>query len=545
MEAMKLNLTSVVSGRYNKETKIGLFIANFLLMLPYVIKNHTNIGLIISLVILVLLFVILYKSNNNLPGVVYAPLTILADISIYIGLHFDVLKTTFNPKYYQYLYKGLEGTDIVLWLYVVGIALYVVGLLNGKNKNAWLTGVGCIVVLETAIIKLRSNADIKALSFEGYGASLFTWVLILGVVWTVYSQYTALTMPQNKGYYRLVEILLVAALLTLLTAETKYFDGIWSGWASALLELPHSLFAWWKVILATVIMVVGAYIKVDDSGFGFRVDSYALIIGAELVFSIKLMMSNYFPYCWVLLLVLIIGTFKVMINDYSNHKETLHLDAASYIVIQYVVFIVIFFMLKKGLWINLLISILWGMVFYNEFFVKKKSESNKANWYLTMSCIASEVIAWMWQFRFSIETLLMIALIFGGVFITFWIINKKHPASVTAPDSIRWILCIGMILLCLIAMTKYGTKIKFKEKQDSANQTVTVVIDARGKNNEISEAYYYWRDNYGRKTSEEKAVKGEMSDIHIKDEILTVITTDSHGVRTTSYYWYPHWLIEK
>ena len=126
-----MNLTSVVSDRYNKETKIGLFIANFLLMLPYVIKNHTNIGLITSLVILVLLFVILYKSNNNLPGVVYVPLTILADIGIYIGLHFDVLKTTFNPKYYQYLYKGLEGTDIVLWLYVVGIALYVVGLLNG------------------------------------------------------------------------------------------------------------------------------------------------------------------------------------------------------------------------------------------------------------------------------------------------------------------------------------------------------------------------------------------------------------------------------
>lgn len=94
-------------------------------------------------------------------------------------------------------------------------------------------------------------------------------------------------------------------------------------------------------------------------------------------------------------------------------------------------------------------------------------------------------------------------------------------------------------------MTKYGTKIKFKENQDSANQTVTVVLDARGKSNEISEAYYYWRDKYGRKTSKEIDVKGEVSDIHIKDEILTVITTDSHGVRTTSYYWYPHWLIEE
>lgn len=545
MEAMKLNLTTVVSGKYNKETKIGLFIANFLLMLPYVAKNHTNIGLITTLVVLVLLFVILYKSNNDVPGVVYIPLIILADIAIYIGLHFDVLKKTFNPEYYQYLYKGLEGTDIVLWLYAAGITLYVVGLLNGKNKNTWLTSVGCIVILETAIIKLRSNADIKALSFEGYGASLFTWILVLGIVWTVYSQYTALTMPKNRGYYRLAEIILMAVFLTLITAETKYFDGIWSGWASALLELPHTLFAWWKVILVTVVMVIGAYIKVDDSGFGFRVDSYALIIGAELVFSIKLIMCNYFPYCWVLLIALIIGTFKVMINDYSNHKETLHLDAASYVVIQYVVFIAIFFMLKKGLWINLLISIIWGMAFYNELFVKKKSANNHANWYLIIFCIASEVIAWMWQFRFSIETMLMIALIFGGVFITNLIISKKHPASVKAPDSIHWILCIGMIILCLLTMTKYGTKIKFKENQDSANQTVTVVLDARGKNNEISDAYYFWRDKYGRKTSKEIDVIGESSDIHIKDEILTVIITDSHGVRTTSYYWYPHWLIKE
>ena len=540
-----MNLTSVVSGIYNKETKIGLFIANFLLMLPYVIKNHTNIGLITTLVVLVLLFVILYKSNNDVPGVVYIPLVILADIAIYIGLHFDVLKKTFNPKYYQYLYKGLEGTDIVLWLYVAGIALYVMGLLYGKNKNAWLTGAGCIVLLETAVIKLRSNADIKALSFEGYGASLFTWILVLGVVWIVYSQYTALTMPKNKGYYRLTEIIIVAALLTLITAETKYFDGIWSGWASSLLELPHTMFAWWKVILATVVMVIGAYIKVDDSGFGFRVDSYALIIGAELVFSIKLMMCNYFPYCWVLLIALIIGTFKVMINDYSNNKQTLHLDAVSYMVIQYVVFIVIFFMLKKGLWINLIISIIWGMTFYNELFVKKKSANNQANWFLIMLCIATEVIAWIWQFRFSIETMLMIALIFSGVFITLWIISKKHPASVTAPDSIRWILCIGMIILCLLTMTKYGTKIKFKENQDSANQNVSVALDARGKKNEISEAYYFWRDKYGRKTSKKIDLKGESSDIHIKDEILTVITTDSHGVRTTSYYWYPHWLIEE
>lgn len=543
MEMMRLNLTSVVSGGYNKETKIGLFIANFLLMLPFVINNLTNMGLITTLVIPALLFLILYKSNNDVPAVVYIPLVVLSDIATYIGVNYDVLKKTFDPHIYQYVYKGLDVNSIVFWLYVVGISLYAVGVLNKKDNNAWLTGAGCIVFLEAVIIKFRSNADINDLQFEGYGATLFTWILVLGVVWIIYSQYTAITMPENKGYYRLVEIILVGALLTLLTAETQYFDGIWISWSVALLSLPHTLFAWWKVILVTLILVIGACIKVDDSGFGFRVDSYALIIGAELIFSIKIMMCNYFTYCWVLLIALMIGTFRVMINDYSNHKKTLHLDAASYMVVQYVVFIVIFFMLKNGLWINVIISILWGMFFYNEFFVKKKSVNNQSNWYLIILCIASEVIAWIWHFRFSIEVMWMIILIFSGVFVTLCIISKIHPASFKAPDSIRWGLCMGMIILCLFTMTKYGTKIKVKDDHAFEHQAITLELDARGKNNEVNEAYYFWRDKYGRKISEEIEVKGKASDIPIRDELLTVITTDSHGVRTTFYYWYPHWLI--
>ena|GEM_PF-6654823 len=540
-----MNLTSVVSGGYNKETKIGVFIANILLILPYVINNHTNISLIAAAAILLLLFVILYKSDINVPAVVYIPIVVLADISIYIGLHFEVLKKAFNPKYYQYLYKGLKGSDIVLWLYVVGILLFVFGLFSSKNRNAWFTGAGCTIVLEAAVMKLRSNADIKALSFDGYGASLFTWIFILGMVWVVFSQYTALTMPKHKEYYRLAEIIIVSAVLTLITAETKYFDNVWSDWASALLELPHTLFAWWKVLLVTVVMIIGSYIKVDDSGYRFRVDSYALIISAELIFSIKLMMCNYFPYCWILLIGLIIGTFKCMLNDYSNHKTTLHLDSASYMVVQYIVFVLILFMLKNGLWINLIISIVWGMAFYNEIFVKKKSPRNRSNWFMFLLCIVSEVIAWMWQFRFSIPAMFMLALVSGGVFFTLWIINTKHPAFVPAPNSIRWILCVGMIVLCLLIMNKYGTKIKFKADKVPTSQTVTVILDARGKKNTIGEAYYFWRDKYGRKTSKPVNVKGDSSDIHIKDEILTVVTTDSHGVRTTNYYWYPHWLLEE
>ena len=122
------------------------------------------------------------------------------------------------------------------------------------------------------------------------------------------------------------------------------------------------------------------------------------------------------------------------------------------------------------------------------------------------------------------------------------ILHWPHPDKLSVPRGYKMIVCTLLVLLCLIAMGRFGAKVDVEF--DIVKNTATVEIDAKGKSNDIESVEYQWSTITGE-TIEAASMNKNGSSIPVLGEVLTITVTDSRGVVTTKTEWYPDWLLSK
>lgn len=529
----------IILGETVKENKIVLFLINCLLMLPFIIRNHSIIGIVSSLAILLILFFILFKSSEIIPASAYLPIIIVADVCCYVGVRFELLKLCFDMDALSYFFQGMGSPCI--FLLMIGCALFFVG--RTKQTLTWLSGIGGTAIGTAIILHGWSNCDFAALKFYSNGDTLLAILVLSTLLWTILIQFIGMTVPIKRDANNWIGIFLLVGFLVFCIIEQSYTSVMLPKWKIMILNWPHTLFSWWRVILATMVLLIGTFLLYTmngDDGNGLSVDTYALILIALSVFSIKFLMINFFSYNWMCFLIMIVGTLWCMKNDYLE-RPTLQLNSIMYLSAQFIAFLFTIILLKKGLWINVIVTIVFGAVFYTQYVKKKRTSDINSHWVMILLCIVAEAAAWMCKYRFCIEGFSMIVMVLIVAITAMSIINLRHPNSMKAPDSIRITICVCLAILCLLTMNKFGAKIS--TKFDSETLKATIEIQPRGKKNEVKSACYYWRDKNGKESSKEVILKNNGETIAIQDEVLTIITIDVNGVQTTSNYWYPHWLL--
>ena len=525
-----------VIGKNVKINKYVLVGVNTAFLLPFVIKNYSIAGLIAFLAVTLILAYTAFKSSDQLPAVANLPLIFLGDALVWIAVRIIGEGHELHP---EYLGQLLSETNTMFWiLFLAGGVLGFFGFT--RKKIQWLTGFAGCLIGASIILLGWSNSDLEDLVFFRYGAAIMILFLIASLLWTVLLYIIVKTAPSKAKISVWIGVVLLVLTILLLTIGVQYVAEHSGKLAEWILLTPSETFAWWKVILASVVLLGAAFTLYVMNG-ELSVDAYALVIAGELTLGTKLLMSNYFTHNAVLLVILVVGTLKCMKNHYSGRK-TMRLDSDVYLPAQFCAVVLALILLKNGLWINLIVSI----VFLTAIFVYSGRTKKKINpmtqWTLILLCIVLEAAAWVWAKSFILEKMILLAVVLVMGLFALYYVTQKRPDGHTGSVKYRIVICVCAALICLAAMTRFGVTIR--EEYDAEKNTATIELEARGSEGSVRSASYYWRDTLGEAQSDDVEIKGRGCRIRVNEEILTVVAEDDRGVVSKKVFWYPNWVSE-
>lgn len=529
---------TVVAGKTANINKYVILGINAIFILPFVTRNYSVMGISTFFVAMLFVFIVIFKSSNKIPAIVYVPIILLADIVTYVGIHFLELKSTINVESFTSYFTNANS---MLWvIFLVGLVVGWVGITN--VRVAWITGLSGGLIGVFVILVGWSNCDISNFQFIDSGSSLLVLFVILDILLTIILYFIVNTVPEKVNNTICIDVILLCIFLAGLIFWTDYIKECLPAWKVGLLECSHTIFAWWKVILSSIVILAGIFILYmmdGNNGNNLSVDTYALIVLEEIILTTKILMSNYFSFNGLILFGLIIGTVSCMRKDYFGEK-IFKLDGVVYLLIQYFVVLLTIFLFKKGLWINVVVSVVFFIAFYVDYNKHQKANSNTVCWIMILLCLVSETFALEWRRHFSLDLVILLILVLGSSILTILAINLKQPGGRMAPNVLRIVVCVCVAAICLTAVSQNSIAIDYVT--DNVNKNVTVNIESKDKNNSLASAYYYWRDITGNVYAEDIEIQCNEFTVPIENEILTIVVKDEQGFVSSKVIWYPYWI---
>lgn len=534
----KPEIFTPVIGETVDINKVVIFGLNAFFMLLYVIRNFTVQGLVTYLVATPLILIVVVKSSDVIPAIVHLPFILVADVITYIGVNFLDLKSMVNMEGHSSYFLG--AAEIFLIVFSASLMVGLVGIAN--KKLYWITNLAGGLIGVSVILIGWSNNDVNNFKFTDDGAALVLLFVILDMLWTVILYIIVKTVPEKTTGAFWIGVVLLCVFIAGLIIGTDYVKEVLPAWKAGLIECPHTIFAWWKVILSTGIILAGIFIlyKIDGAGGNYlSVDTYALVVVGEIILTTKILMSNYFSFNGLILIGLLVGTFICMKNDYTG-KKTLGLDSIVYLPAQYFVALLAIFLFKKGLWINVVVSLIFFIAFYVNHNKLQKARSNTPHWVMILLCVVSEAVALIWRNHYSFDLVIVLAMVLGAGIFTILVINIRQPGGRTAPNILRIIVCVCVVIICLAATSRKSVIIDYIT--DDSNKNVTVNVETKGRDNSIASAHYYWRDVTGKVIKENIDIPRNEYTIPKESEVLTVVVEDARGFTSSKIIWFPQWL---
>lgn len=526
-------------GTSLKTNKIIIFCINALMMIPLIVRNYTLIGLGISATILfVSAYIVIFRSDSSLPAGAYLTTLVFFDFYIYMGLQYEVLKASFISENLSYIFETLMEDQMCLCLLIFGGIVGFIGLI--KREVTWFTGVGAAAFGAAIILSIWSNTNIEDLQFVSGGDTFLAAFLLSVLFWTVLLEISTRVAPEKRTTNIWLGIILLISIIMLCTTEFEFVQSIIGDLSSKMLALPTTAFAWWKVVVSCIVLI-GCSVAMYDNKHKenqIGVDSFLMIVSAIFVFAIKLLMENYFIYSSLLMLLLIIVTFRCLHNEILN-KKTCRLNTATFLIVETIVFILTLYTLKAGYWINAIVTVTFVIIFYSQYERMKLLKNRNILWITIISCFVVEALAWQWKMRFSIEGIIILATVYIMSVATILILNYPHPDNIIPNKNLKIFVCICVALLCLASVR---TTMKANVDVSSDNKFVTISVEAKGEKNDVASISYQWTDYRGRTVGDNQVLIESGEEIPVQSDVLTVIATDTKGYRATYYYWFPSWL---
>lgn len=520
-----------------KRSKLIFFVLNLALVIPYVVKHYSQWGLAGAIAIMIIAFyVIIIKPSIDAPASKDLPLLLFFDICVYLVMSYQALVDNFRIEYLEYINGNMK--EECFTLLIIGLAI---SLFTPKRLSlVWIKSLGKIIAGAAVIMQFWSNGDIFEPIFYRGGDAFLAFYLMCSIAWYTFCIISCYVEPTSfKRNNRLSNILLLA-FVVLCTAENQITQEFINGVKDIILAIPSINFAWWKVILSGVVLVGCAIVAYDYVNDTMGADSLVLVFIASAIVLLKVLMCNYFSFSWCVFLIFLVSSIRCLHNE-QRQAKTLRLESPVYLAVQFAVLLGVIHLIKAGIWINVIVLSVYTLIFYNTAGKTKNEKHELRFWITILSAPVAYSIAYIWQMRFAMETVIMILLAFavaGGVMI---ILSWPHPDKLKVPKGYKMLVCLFLILLCWISMGRYGAQVDVSF-EDNTN-TALVEIEAKGKDNGVETVRYYWSDISGEMVGSEKTMSTKGAEIPILGEKLTVVVTDLNGVVTTKIEWYPDWLL--
>lgn len=512
----------------SKIMKFAMFGVNCALMFPRLAESFTLVNLGVFLAIYLIFFFVLYKSPDAVPMCAYVPWAILADVCCWGGMNFPSIRESIEfPGALEYLPSVMDNKVCAVML-ATGVVAGIAGV--AKDKLAWLSGVGGMLIGTAVLLYLWGDGI--------WGAAFFP-VFVLGFAfWSFLLQYITVAAPAKRTSSLWIGVFLFLAVMTIAVCVKSSSVTIYGQWEAFARALPHSTLAWWKVIVA-VILLIASYMFLDDlKSPGAPAEYEITLCTAIFLLSTRLLCTFYFTWNWCLLLLLLVGCYK---SAAAEMRGTYLLDMANddCALGQTLLFGAALVLMRDGLWINVLVTVAFVPYFYRRAIGKGGRPMDMRFWFMVLLCVGAESAAWMWVRKYSPDGFILLATIIILAFIAALILGKPHPAGLQSAAPLRVLLCVATGVLCILTANRYG--VKMSAGYNDGTSSIRIQVEAKGKENAVGDVYYYWCDRFGKQSSGEIPAAEPVFEILPKDELLVVVADDAEGVRATRYFWFPRW----
>lgn len=510
-----------------KANRVIFYCVSLLTLLPVMIKEASLIGLVAAGILLIALLVFICLDRDSEPAGAQMMVLFFFNILVRLALHYDKLTPSFN------LNAGLNHLKAAALLYLgspfcialtgVGAVLGVIGL---WHKSLWLTGFSGAALGTAVILLVWSSGNLVRLQFTPNGMKILAAFLQGVFIWMFLSRIALYAAPGKWWLHMILSILLLCGLAALHLLELTY---VW--FLSTV--LPDTFFAWEKIILACGSLLVCALVMANGRTERANFDALTALVCAVFIFAVKFLSCTYFAGRWLFLLPLTASMLRCLKNTAADNT-TLGLHPLTYMVIQTAVFFSLVKALEMGLYINVILATIAGLALWIQQTKKRTEKLRDFSWGVLITFFAAEAMAWQWRMRFSMEGLLLLAVIFMMAMGVLMLVNSHHPNKVQVPRSVQVCVCACAGILCLISM--FPTLWIQADVRDSETYIEVKVFNG----STAAKISYCWKDWRGQ-AIEEAELQRQNAVLPIKGNILTVTAVDEKGIQGRRNFWYPIW----
>lgn len=521
-----------------KRNNLIFFALNLFLIVPRILKQYSPVGWVGAAVVLLLMFCLtVHKPEAGRPASRNLPLMGVLDVCILAVLSYQPLMDLLDPEMAEYILSDMEYSNLWFPLMLAALAGSVV-----LRRHLWLGGLCRAAAGACFIVVLFSDGALPWPYFYNDTEMFFVLYLLGAAGWLILCALAYYADPQSLSGSVWMSWVLLAALFLLCMTETLMIPSLAAAAEEYLFAISSVGLAWWKVLLAAAVLICGSIAVYGYSDHRMGPDSLVLGVMACCLLLLRVLISRYFIFSWVLFPVLLAGSFRCLYNEF-RHTKTLRLISPVYLPVQLAALVLAVHLLKTGLWILAILICAYTVVFYATAGKNTTPGYRRFHWLTVLSCPAVLAVGYIWQRCFAVTSIILIGVMYAVFAFTILILNWPHPDKKEGSDVYRWVICGFMTLLCLVTVTRYGTKVQVTFLEEDSLAVIT--LEARGADNDVSSAAISWSSLTGGSSGREIALSAGENVVPIKDERLTIVVTDSYGITTTVTDWYPKWLLDE
>lgn len=497
------------------------------IMLPLLVMNFSWIHALAYLVLggyLVnqLMFKEAYKGN---PGALFSTM-VMVDIFLIGVLHMDYVwmqKENFEQNLTLFMDSIVSSVILLAIAGILLAAFYKAKILKIRNVFLWAILTMCM------ILKLQSQGS----GIEGAYFIIFYGAVSAG--WILAETLSRKCMKEDKVEVgKRTTFLFVLAYILVSMRFTPFLAYV--------SILPQSYVAFGEKYMSTLLVIlmvaltgVMGYVlqpknRKEQHTEGNSSTLFMWGFGG-LCLVLKCSQTFYFTYVWVLILLYGIIYYvlfeKIRNKNYKNYKwygVEIPVAAVSISLIMYLV--------NRGMWVLAIAAVISaGLIF-----LMKQEENLNIRLMIAWFLMGAGAVITL---RGCMDNLLAVLVIVLCGIICSVALNWPHPARIKTGKGIKMVVVnAAVILLLLIPCFRQGSSIKVENTAEPGK--VNITVEARGKDNEIQQAYYYWRDARGRKVSENGSMSGSLNNFAMSNECLTIVAVDKNNIQTERKVWFPY-----
>ena len=533
------------------------FLPHALLLFFVALRHFSWIGLSLSLIVLLVTayFYILKERRQSIeyqaiavkpPACAHLPALFFADVAALAAIFIPELEENFDLHAFSaawgHLMAALSAHPSLLAIGGLAflVAIIILCLSFSKPILSWLNPLALfifglfllLVVFNLNPLEKPWKEIFKYASFCSALAAMVCCLLPWGLAYVISSVSDPGRLMRTENLFLTILLLAIGTIFAI--AEKDFWSPVAEKISAQLKSLLGHPLPRWIFLFCLVVFVGFALLMYRYKKERLGCDAHVCAASMLGILLFAALPPRYFIFNGA------VGLFFLLGCLYSLHQEKCLKKAFGCINLVFLmaltaslVFIVIF--IRFHLYWNMLVSVLFGLLFYRSNKGGNPADHSQANWRLALLCIPLQAAAFAVTRGINALLIGFLAIAAAAACGAFYILTKLLTSAAEQKIA-KASVCILLAATCFLAVTRYGSIIRVQPDEDF--QEAVVSITPNGKNNRITSSSYRWISLTEPDTAP-NAIFQKQTKLSIQPACLVLHSTDQKGLIAVQIVFFP------